>query len=246
VSERFYPKPSRYFATLSADRPLFQGDIIRGVFGAWWRHPESVRATLAGRPVPSDPRFPALDELRSNVLVRGKGYGMLLPQPCEFSEGEKGATQPFRVVAPLFPLDRNADVDHDRVRKGLVGHTLWVPRWSDFPRTTTSICGGQPASMRRSSIEVAGSLPCLARRGWRWSIVCRGTTSASRSMQLPSPSTRRSCTLTPPADWSRSRCGRYRSTPGRPRPTARGFAPHPQFHGHPLPNSRAPRFGSRV
>ena len=131
MSERFYPKPSRYFATLSADRPLFQGDIIRGVFGAWWRHPESVRATLAGQPVPSDPRFPALDELRSNVLVRGKGYGMLLPQPCEFSEGEKGATQRFRVVAPLFPLDRNADVDHDRVRKGLVGHTIWVPRWSD-------------------------------------------------------------------------------------------------------------------
>jgi hypothetical protein len=33
------------------------------------------------------PGFPTLDQLRSNVLVRGKGYGMLLPQPCEFSEG---------------------------------------------------------------------------------------------------------------------------------------------------------------
>ena len=50
MTERFYPKPGRYFAPLSDDRPLFQGDIIRGVFGAWWRHPESVRATLAGHP----------------------------------------------------------------------------------------------------------------------------------------------------------------------------------------------------
>lgn len=131
MSDRFYPKPRRYFAPLTDDRPLFQGDIIRGVFGAWWRHPEAVRSSLAGRRPPEDPRFPTLDELLSHVLIRGKGYGMLLPQPCELSEGEKGAAQPFRIVAPLFPLDRHADVDHDRVRKGLVGHTIWVPRWTD-------------------------------------------------------------------------------------------------------------------
>lgn len=166
MSERFYPKPSRYFATLSADRPLFQGDIIRGVFGAWWRHPESVRATLAGRPVPSDPRFPALDELRSNVLVRGKGYGMLLPQPCEFSEGEKGATQPFRVVAPLFPLDRNADVDHDRVRKGLVGHTLWVPRWSDSGPQDHYVDLRWTTSVDATFIDRGGRVAALSRASW--------------------------------------------------------------------------------
>ena len=166
MSERFYPKPSRYFATLSADRPLFQGDIIRGVFGAWWRHPESVRATLAGRPVPSDPRFPALDELRSNVLVRGKGYGMLLPQPCEFSEGEKGATQPFRVVAPLFPLDRNADVDHDRVRKGLVGHTLWVPRWSDLGPQDHYVDLRWTTSVDATFIDRGGRVAALSRASW--------------------------------------------------------------------------------
>lgn len=166
MSERFYPKPSRYFATLSADRPLFQGDIIRGVFGAWWRHPESVRATLAGQPVPSDPRFPALDELRSNVLVRGKGYGMLLPQPCEFSEGEKGATQPFRVVAPLFPLDRNADVDHDRVRKGLVGHTLWVPRWSDLGPQDHYVDLRWTTSVDATFIDRGGRVAALSRASW--------------------------------------------------------------------------------
>ena len=166
MSERFYPKPSRYFATLSADRPLFQGDIIRGVFGAWWRHPESVRATLAGQPVPSDPRFPALDELRSNVLVRGKGYGMLLPQPREFSEGEKGATQPFRVVAPLFPLDRNADVDHDRVRKGLVGHTLWVPRWSDSGPQDHYVDLRWTTSVDATFIDRGGRVAALSRASW--------------------------------------------------------------------------------
>lgn len=166
MSERFYPKPSRYFATLSADRPLFQGDIIRVVFGAWWRHPESVRATLAGQPVPSDPRFPALDELRSNVLVRGKGYGMLLPQPREFSEGEKGATQPFRVVAPLFPLDRNADVDHDRVRKGLVGHTLWVPRWSDLGPQDHYVDLRWTTSVDATFIDRGGRVAALSRASW--------------------------------------------------------------------------------
>jgi hypothetical protein len=56
---------------------------------------------------------------------------MLLPQPCEFSEEEKGATHPYRLVAPLFPLDSAAGVPHDRVRNGTVGHTVWVPRWHE-------------------------------------------------------------------------------------------------------------------
>lgn len=96
-----------------------------------WRHPEAVRARLAGVTPPPHPPFPTLDTLRTHVLVRGKGYGMVLPQPCDFSEAEKGATHPFRVVAPLLPLDKDADVDHNLVRKGLVGHTVWVPRWRE-------------------------------------------------------------------------------------------------------------------
>lgn len=166
MSDRFYPKPGRYFATLSDDRPLFQGDIIRGAFGAWWRHPELVRAALAGQSTPDDPRFPTLDELRSNVLVRGKGYGMLLPQPCEFSEGEKGATQPFRVVAPLFPLDRNADVDHDRVRKGQVGHTIWVPRWSDSGPQDHYVDLRWTTSIDATFIARSGRVAALSRASW--------------------------------------------------------------------------------
>lgn len=126
---RFYPKPGRYFAPLTLDRPIHQGDIFRGAFGAFWRHPESVRAIRAGAAILDDPPCPSSTALLQDVLVRGQGYGMLLPQPCEYSEGEKGATHPFRLVAPLIPLNRNAGVDHALVRAGQVGHTIWVPRW---------------------------------------------------------------------------------------------------------------------
>lgn len=130
MTDAFYPTATRYFARLSTDRPVFQGDIFRGAFGALWRHPAAVSATLAGQPVRVHPAYPDLDALRSHVLVRGQGYGILLPQPCEYSETEKGAAHPFRLVAPLFPLNARAGVDHSLVRAGRIGHTLWVPRWT--------------------------------------------------------------------------------------------------------------------
>lgn len=166
MSERFFPKPRHYFAPLSAERPLFQGDIFRGVFGAWWRHPLAVRSSLAGQPTPDAPDFPTLDELHTHVLVRGKGYGMLLPQPCEFSEGEKGATQPFRIVAPLFPLDRHADVDHDRVRRGLIGHTIWVPRWTERGPQDFYVDLRWTTSVDAAFLHRASRVAALSRAAW--------------------------------------------------------------------------------
>lgn len=147
MTSSFYPKATRYFATLTPDRPIFQGDIFRGAFGVFWRHPAAVKAVLSGQPIPTAPAYPSLDELRSHVFVNGRGYGVLLPQPCEYSEDEKGSTHPYRLVAPLFPLDSKAGVDAKLVREGRVAHTLWVPRWtSNGPqdyfadlRLTTSI-----------------------------------------------------------------------------------------------------------
>jgi hypothetical protein len=104
VTDRFYPKPSRYFARLHPERPIFQGDVFRGGFGALWRR---------------------------HTLVQGHGYAILLPQLYEYAEQEKGSIHPFRLVAPLFPLNARAGVDHDLVRAGRVGHTLWIPRWTD-------------------------------------------------------------------------------------------------------------------
>lgn len=130
VTDSFYPKAGRYFSRLTDDRPIFQGDIFRGAFGAFWRHPESVRALMSAEPLAASVHYPSLDALRSHVLVQGQGYGILLPQPCEFSEEEKGSKHPFRLVAPLFPLNSRAGVDHDLVRAGRIGHTLWIPRWT--------------------------------------------------------------------------------------------------------------------
>jgi hypothetical protein len=131
VNSGAYPKASRYFAKhVDEGRPLFQGDIFRGGFGAFWRHPATQRAQLAGQLVPQDPPYPSEIELRQTAWIRGTGFAMLLPQPCEFSESEKGSTHPFRLVAPVLPLNVDAGVDHDKVRQGLVGHTVWVPRWT--------------------------------------------------------------------------------------------------------------------
>jgi hypothetical protein len=69
VTDRFDPKASRYFARLDPERPIFQGDIFRGGFGAFWRHPEAVRSALAGSTPPASPPFPGLDELRSLVVT---------------------------------------------------------------------------------------------------------------------------------------------------------------------------------
>ena len=164
MTDGFYPKAARYFARIDPDRPIFQGDIFAGAFGAFWRHPAAVQAALSGTPLPADPEYPSLTDLESNVLVKGAGYGMLLPQPCEYSEDEKGSTHPFRIVAPIFPLDRNAGVDHARVRAGEVGHTLWVPTWRDSGpqdyfadlRLTSSV---DTAFLRRTTRVAALSRP---------------------------------------------------------------------------------------
>jgi hypothetical protein len=78
--------------------------------------------------------------------------GCCYPSLASSRKGEKGATRPIRLVAPSFPLDRHADVDQGRVRSGSIGHTIWLPRWTDtVHRTTTSTCAGPLASTPRSS-----------------------------------------------------------------------------------------------
>lgn len=166
MTESAYPTASRYFARPTPDRPIFQGDIFRGAFGAFWRHPEAVRAALAGESVPVSPEFPGLDPLRSHVLVQGQGYGMLLPQPCEYAEGEKGATHPFRLVAPLVPLNARAGVDHALVRAGRVGHTLWVPRWTKRGIQDWFVDLRLTASVDAAFVTVDRRVAALSRAAW--------------------------------------------------------------------------------
>ncbi len=129
MTERFYPKPNKYFAKNSLNRSIFQGDIFRGAFGAFWPHPAVNDFYIADEEVPTNLPFPSVDQIRRNAQIRGKGYAMILPQPCDYSEGEKGDTHPFRVVAPLMPIDKHAGLAPDKVRNGEIGHVFWVPTW---------------------------------------------------------------------------------------------------------------------
>ena len=124
----YYPSADHYFASgVDASRPIFQGDIFAGGFGAFWAHPEAVRATRADQPLPVDPAFPITADLLSDVHLTGK-YAILLPHPCDYSEGEKGESHPLRLVAPVAPASETK-VPVKVLRRGQVGHLLWLPRW---------------------------------------------------------------------------------------------------------------------
>ena len=94
----FYPSAEHYFVRqVSEIRPIFQGDLFTGVFGA-------------------------------NDSGDGT-YGLLLPHPCDFADDGKGAVQPQRLIAPVFPASRTK-VQLKQLRSGSVGHLIWIPSWS--------------------------------------------------------------------------------------------------------------------
>ena len=94
----FYPSAEHYFVRqVSEIRPIFQGDLFAGVFGA-------------------------------NDSGDGT-YGLLLPHPCDFADDGKGAVQPQRLIAPVFPASRTK-VQLKQLRSGSVGHLIWIPSWS--------------------------------------------------------------------------------------------------------------------
>jgi hypothetical protein len=119
-----------YYAQLSSERPLFQGDIFVGAFGAFWRHPEAVlqQRTTGTRPAAGPLAVPGTLALKDAVDLTMTGYVMLLPQPCEFSEEEKGANHPFRVVAPLLPL-KDAGSREGSIASGKLLSSMVLPAW---------------------------------------------------------------------------------------------------------------------
>lgn len=129
VSNGFHPQASSYFSPTTLERPIFQGDIFRGAFGAFWPHPAVKNFQLQDQQVPDVLPYPDLAAVNKQVQIRGEGYAMILPQPCEYSEGEKGDTHPYRVVAPVLPLNHQAGLDQNKVRSGEIGHVFWVPNW---------------------------------------------------------------------------------------------------------------------
>ena len=126
----FYPSAEQYFVRqVSEIRPIFQGDLFAGVFGAFWAHPVAVAARRAGAPAPhTQLQFPKTTDLLNDVYLDGT-YGLLLPHPCDFAEDGKGAVQPQRLIAPVFPASRTK-VPLKQLRSGSVGNLIWIPSWS--------------------------------------------------------------------------------------------------------------------
>lgn len=146
----WYPKRERFFAdALEPGRPIFQGDIFRGVPTAFLAHPAAREAVFASEspPSPDEAERPlTADAVRNAAAVHGE-YAMLIPHPCDFSEGEKGAAHSARLVARLTRIG-DTRLGRKNVAGGRVHHTVWVPTWdSEKPdhdwlvdlRTTTAV-----------------------------------------------------------------------------------------------------------
>ncbi len=125
----WYPNRDSYFADLTPERVVFQGDIFRGVPTVFVGHPAAREAAFAmeAAPTPDAAERPLRPEdIRGSTAIRGS-YTILLPHPCDFSAGEKGATHTVRQVARL-ELIRNRFGWKD-VNSGRVHHAIWVPAW---------------------------------------------------------------------------------------------------------------------
>lgn len=165
-NQRAYPRPRHYFASSGLDRPIFQGDIFRGGFGAFWRHPDAVAARMAAKPVPTELHHPRVEQLLANVAIAGHGYCMLLPHPCEYSEEQKGAKHLFRVVAPLIPLNDKAPINPALVRDGSVRHSIFVPGWPNGPKDDYYVDLRYTASIDAAFITRHCRVAALSRVSW--------------------------------------------------------------------------------
>jgi hypothetical protein len=146
----WYPKREQYFAELSPDRIVFQGDIFRGVPTAFLDHPASQEAAFAYEPPPTpmEAERPLTATEVKDAAVIGGPLAMVLPHPCDFSEEEKGATHSLRVVARVRQISETPFAP-GQVQRAQIHHTVWVPNPErddlsphDFfvdLRTTTSI-----------------------------------------------------------------------------------------------------------
>lgn len=127
----WYPERDHYFFARppEVERPVFQGDIFRAVPTVLVGHPDVAAALFADEQLPDEAeRVPVESEIRSSVAIAG-GYAMVLPHPCNFFEGEKGAVTRRRTMARLLPA---AELGGRKlVRSGNVVHTAWVPSWRD-------------------------------------------------------------------------------------------------------------------
>jgi hypothetical protein len=124
----WYPDRDAYFAAPTPERPIFQGDIFRGVPTVFVAHPAAREAAFAELPPPSPQeaeRPMTAEDVAEGVVVRGP-RAMVLPHPCDFSEEEKGAKHSVRLVARVLRIAETPFAPK-QVARGQIHHTVWVP-----------------------------------------------------------------------------------------------------------------------
>ena len=164
-----YPeRGSFYLGGFPQDRPLFQGDVFRGVPAVLAAHPAALQADYAAAPLlpASSVPLPSYEQARASLQMEGR-YSILLPNPCEFSEAEKGTGHRERVLAQLRPIGEVENQKAVRTGRGAVS-TFWMPHWDAPDRPERDMY----ASFRRiSSVDAAylgraNRVAVLSRPAW--------------------------------------------------------------------------------
>lgn len=144
--EAFYLRP------VPAERPVFQGDVFRAVPSVRAAHPTVLEAEYAavGAPDPRALPAPTYSEARGCLRLEG-GYSILLPNPCEFSEVEKGLNHRERILAQVRPIGEVENQKVVRTGRGAL-YTFWMPHWDHPERPDLD----EYASFRRvSTVDAA-------------------------------------------------------------------------------------------
>lgn len=163
-----YPDRSSYYIKFTEDRPIFQGDVFRGVPAVRAAHPASLECAFAAASLPParELAFPSYEHAKSSLLLDG-GYSILLPNPCESSETEKGASHQERILAQLRPIREVENQKVIRTGRGAI-YTFWLPHWEHRDRPERDMY----ASFRRiSTVDAAYLSPTrrvavLSRSAW--------------------------------------------------------------------------------
>lgn len=157
-----------YLGSFSQDRPFFQGDVFRGVPAVLAAHPAAIQADYAATPLSPawGAPLPSYEQARASLQLEGR-YSILLPNPCEFSEEEKGTGHRERVVAQVRPIKEVENQKAVRTGRGAIS-TFWMPHWDAPDRPERDMY----ASLRRiTSVDVAylsraNRVAVLSRPAW--------------------------------------------------------------------------------
>jgi hypothetical protein len=165
----YYPSRQAFFIrSLVETRPIFQGDIFRAVPSLHAAHPAVVESDFSAEILSPGVQLPlpTYEQAKSSIVLQG-GFSMILPNPCEFSEDEKGVNHRERILAQLRPIREASNQRVVRQGTGALS-TFWLPFWDDVDNPERDLF----VSFRRvSTVDVAyvsrsRRVAALSRAAW--------------------------------------------------------------------------------